>query len=129
MSDLLLIIAQRDSSVYEPLAIFLGSCLASALLILSHLALWQRRLSLSARYTVGVACIGVGVTISAALLAEWIVAIVFWPVAGAGGATVVVLHWWRAQRNEPPGETDATYQAGRLVGHAEEASRVAANKR
>lgn len=124
MSDLLLIIAQRDSSVYEPLTIFLGSCLASALLTLSHLALWQRRLSLSARYTVGVACIGVGVTISAALLAEWIIAIVFWPVASAGFATVVVLHWWRAQRNEPSGETCAAFEAGRIVGHAEEGSRA-----
>jgi hypothetical protein len=107
--------------VYEPLAILTGSIVALALLFAEHVALWpyQERLHQVARYVIGTATIGIGVTLTAALLNVWLIAIAFWCVAGPGGALIVSL-WWA--RGIDAARIDAATDAGMLAGQAREES-------
>jgi hypothetical protein len=78
-------------------AIFTGSFLTFVLLVAAHLILWPYRARLRRvhSYVVGVSMIGVGVTMTAFLLGQWIIAITFWAVSGPGGFAVIVAWWLR----------------------------------
>lgn len=80
-----------------------GTALTSSLLLLEHLLLWDARdrLPLTARYTLGTAAIGAGVTWTAYRRRELLPALTFWCIAGVGGALVVTAHWLRAQSEQP----------------------------
>jgi hypothetical protein len=80
-----------------------GATLTSGLLLLEHVILWDTRdrLPLTARYTLGTAAIGAGVTWAAFRRQELLPALTFWCIAGAGGALVVTAHWLRAQSEQP----------------------------
>jgi hypothetical protein len=78
------------------IGIFLGGALLSGvLLIAAHVGLYQWRDSLHrvANYTIGVACLLIGFTVSCGLLDAWVFAVGAWIVAGVGGA-VIALAWW-----------------------------------
>lgn len=97
-------IYRKGESVYHELPpIVEGATVSSSLLILEHLLLWdvRDRLPLTARYTLGTAAIGAGVTWAALRRHDPIAAITFWCVAGAGGALIVSAHWMRAQCEQP----------------------------
>lgn len=96
----------------------LGSAVSAVAIAAAHLLLWPRRLSLVWRYTVGVCCIGVGVSAVAVKRRDQELAITFWAVAGAAGATTAVLHRWREERGELAGEQRTLIQAGRVAGRA-----------
>lgn len=78
-------------------AIFAGSLLTLILLVTLHLILWPYRAIMRRvhAYVVGVTCIGMGVTLAAFLMQQWIVAITFWAVTGPGGFAVSALWLWR----------------------------------
>lgn len=101
-------------------AVRAGALTAALLALAEHIALWpyRDRLPLAARYTLGVAAIGAGVTVSAARRKRWSGVISFWCCAGASGAAVVALHFWRSLRGESawPGHL---FEAGRVAGKAE----------
>ena len=80
-----------------------GATLSSSLLILEHLLLWdvRDRLPLTARYTLGTAAIGAGVTWTSLRRNDPIAAVAFWAIAGMGGALIVSAHWMRAQSEQP----------------------------
>lgn len=71
-------------------AIFAGSLLTLTLLITAHFLLWPYRKIMRRvhSYVVGTTCIGVGVTLAAFLMEQWIVAITFWAVCGPGGLAI-----------------------------------------
>lgn len=82
----------------ESQSIFAGSLLTLILLITAHLLLWPYRKIMRRvhSYVVGTTCIGVGITLAAFLMGEWIIAITFWAVAGPGGlaiATAWLIRW------------------------------------
>lgn len=83
--------------VYEFQAIVAGGLVAAVLLTLCHLLLWEARpnLALVPRYTIGVACLNLGVTVTGWILGFWLLPIVVWSIAGMGGAAVASLHIWR----------------------------------
>lgn len=100
-------------------AIFAGSLLTLTLLVTAHLLLWPYRKIMRRvhSYVVGVTCIGVGITLSAFLMGQWIVAIAFWAVAGPGGcaiATAWLIRWVIEERNR--GDS----MAARIIQRAEE---------
>lgn len=74
-----------------------GAGLTSGLLLFEHLTLWElrTRLPMIARYALGTFAIGAGVTFASPQ------ARVFWPVAVAGGATVVAAHLARRLQAQP----------------------------
>lgn len=78
-------------------AVFAGSFLTCILLIVAHVALWpyRDRMRRVHSYIVGTACIGVGITLTALLLQQWIIAITFWSVAGPGGFAIAAAWWIR----------------------------------
>lgn len=78
-------------------ALFAGSLLTFVLLVSMHLVLWPYRARLRRvhSYTIGVTCIGCGVTLTAFLLEQWIIAITFWVVTGPGGFAIAVAWWLR----------------------------------
>ena len=78
-------------------AVFAGSFLTFILLITAHLILWPYRARMRRvhSYTVGTFLIGVGVTMTAFLLGQWIIAITFWCVTGPGGFAVIIAWWLR----------------------------------
>jgi hypothetical protein len=84
--------------VNESLAIFSGAALGAILLLAEHLALWRyrERLSKPQAYVIGTATCGAAITLVAGLLDDWRIAIVFWTVVGAGGATVAGAYLVRA---------------------------------
>ena len=89
------------------------------LLLASHLTLWPYRHIMRRvhSYVIGTACIGVGVTVAAFLMQQWIVAITFWFVAGPGGfaiATAWLVRWVLEERDR----SDTAARA--LIAHAEE---------
>ena len=71
-------------------AIFAGSLLTLILLTALHFLLWPYRKIMRRvhSYVVGTACIGVGVTLAAFLLGDWLIAITFWAVCGPGGLVI-----------------------------------------
>lgn len=78
-------------------AIVAGGSLTSVVLAILHLLLWEARpnMKLVPRYTIGVAVINLGLTVTGWLLGVWIIPIAAWGVAGMGGAVVGALHLWR----------------------------------
>lgn len=80
----------------EVLAIFAGCVVSSALLLAAHLGLYKR-LPDEGAYTVGVACLGVGLITTGALLESWVLVIAFGCIAGSGGALIVSARWIRRQ--------------------------------
>lgn len=101
-------------------AIRAGAMTAALLALAQHVALWdyRDRIPLAGRYTLGVAAIGAGVTVSGARRKRWFGVISFWCSAGATGVLVASLHWWRIQRGQPP-EGEAAYWAGVAAGKAQ----------
>ena len=90
--------------MYDDLeAITEGATLSSGILLAQHALLWDRRdrLPITARYTLGTAAIGAGVTWTAVRRNDPIAAITFWCVAGAGGMLIISAHWLRAQSEQP----------------------------
>lgn len=83
----------------ELLAISIGAVVAAALLIVEHVTLWQQPWTLSrpASYAVGTATLGLGISITAALLNQPLIAYVFWGVAIPAGAMVIIAYWMRAK--------------------------------
>lgn len=84
-------------------AIAEGAALSSTILLFEHVMLWdvRDRMHITARYTLGTAAIGAGVTWAALRRGDPLAAITFWCVAGAGGALVVSAHWLRAMHEQP----------------------------
>ncbi len=84
-------------------AIIEGAALSSTILLAEHTLLWDKRnlIPITARYTLGTAAIGAGVTWAAMRRNDPIAAITFWCIAGAGGVLVVSAHWLRAQSEQP----------------------------
>lgn len=101
-------------------AIRSGAMTAALIALVQHIALWEYRdrIPLAGRYTLGVAAIGAGVTVSGAKRGRWAGVISFWCCAGVTGVLVVALHWWRIQLGQPP-EGEAAYHAGFAAGKAE----------
>lgn len=100
-------------------AIFTGSLLTLILLVASHLLLWPYRKIMRRvhSYVIGTACIGLGITLAAFLLNQWIIAITFWAVAGPGGfaiASAWLIRWIIEER----GRGDS--MAARIIQVAEE---------
>ena len=100
-------------------AIFAGSLLTLVLLLTLHVSLWPYRKIMRRvhSYVVGTACIGVGVTLAAFLMGQWLIAITFWAVTGPGGfavATAWLVRWIIEER----GKSDST--AARIIARAEE---------
>ena len=100
-------------------AIVAGSLLTLVLLIAEHLALWPYRRIMRRvhAYVIGTASIGMGVTLVAFLLDQWLIAIVFWSVCGPGGFAVAGLwlgRWVIEERQK--GDT----AAARIIARAEE---------
>ena len=67
-------------------------------LLALHIALWPYREQISKpeAYIIGLGTVGGAVTMIAALLGDWRIAIVFWAVAGAGGVSVGGAYLYRA---------------------------------
>ena len=100
-------------------AIFAGSLLTLVLLITAHLLLWPYRTIMRRvhSYVVGTTCIGVGVTLAAFLMGQWVIAITFWAVAGPGGCAVAsawLIRWIVEERAAGNG------MAARIIQRAEE---------
>lgn len=97
-----------------------GAMTSALLALAQHVALWEYRdrIPLAGRYTLGVAAIGAGVTVSGARRKRWFGVISFWCSAGLTGVLVVALHWWRIQQGQQP-EGEAAYWAGVAAGKAE----------
>lgn len=90
-------------------AIAAGAAVAALLLLVAHVLLWpyQSQLHIVAKYTVGVACLNLGITLAAVLLADVRMALVVWAVSGTGGVVIASCWWLRgviAQRREVRGE-------------------------
>jgi hypothetical protein len=101
-------------------AICAGATTAAALALVQHVALWEYRdrIPLAGRYTLGVAAVGAGVSISGAMRGRWAGVVSFWCCAGTTGVLVASLHWWRIQMGQPP-EGEAAYHAGFAAGQAQ----------
>jgi hypothetical protein len=84
-------------------AISEGATLTTLLLAAEHLLLWgmRDRMHITARYTLGTAAIGAGLTWSALRRKDYAGAAAFWTIAGCGGALVVSAHWLRSLRGHP----------------------------
>ena len=100
-------------------AIVAGSLLTMTLLIAEHLSLWPYRHIIRRvhAYVIGTASIGVGITLVAFLLDEWLIAIVFWAVCGPGGFAIAaawLIRWVIEERQN--GDT----AAARIIARAEE---------
>ena len=100
-------------------AIFAGSFLTLTLLVAFHFLLWPYRKIMRRvhSYVVGTACIGVGVTLAAFLMDQWIVAITFWAVTGPGGLAVAsawLIRWIIDER------AGGASMAARIIQRAEE---------
>lgn len=100
-------------------SIFAGALLTMTLLIAEHIALWPYRHIIRRvhAYVIGTASIGVGVTLVAFLLNQWLIAIVFWAVCGPGGfaiASAWLVRWLIEERKR--GDT----AAARIIARAEE---------
>jgi hypothetical protein len=100
-------------------AIFAGSLLTLILLVSLHFALWKYRKIMRRvhNYVIGTACIGLGVTLAAFLLNQWLIAITFWAVAGPGGFAIAAA-WLIRWIIEERGKGDS--MAARIVQIAEE---------
>jgi hypothetical protein len=86
-------------------SIFTGSLLTLVLLVTSHLLLWPYRKIVRRvhAYVIGTTCIGVGVTLAAFLMGEWIIAITFWAVTGPGGLAIAsawLIRWIIEERGK-----------------------------
>jgi hypothetical protein len=101
--------------VYENM---FGMATTAVTIVAAHLLLWPQRLSLVWRYTIGICCIGAGISVTAAQRRDKELAVTFWAMAGAAGATTAVLHKWREERGSPAGEQQAYIRAGRVAGRA-----------
>lgn len=100
-------------------AIFAGSLLTLVLLVTAHFLLWPYRKIMRRvhSYVVGTACIGLGITLAAFLMGQWIVAITFWAVAGPGGcavATAWLVRWIVEEKR------NGSSMAARIIQRAEE---------
>lgn len=97
--------------MYSSFAIFVGAFVTCALLLTAHIALWSyhERLKRVHAYIVGTTAIGVGVTVASLLIGDTMILIVFWFVAGPGGALIAAAWWIRGivtARNEARALTD-----------------------
>lgn len=81
----------------DALAIFAGAMLSACVLLIEHIVLWpyQHQITKQKAYVIGVATIGLGILLSAALLGDWRIAIAFGCVSGLGGAVVTGAYWYR----------------------------------
>lgn len=107
------------------IALVAGSATTAALILLEHILCWHQRLPLAARYALGVAAICLGVIVAASIVARWEMIITWGVIVLVAGITTLALHWRRSLKGERTGEDEATFQAGRLAGHAEEGANVA----
>lgn len=100
-------------------AIFAGSLLTLILLVCLHLFLWpyQKVLHRLHSYVVGIASIGAGITLTALLLNQWIVAIAFWAIVGPGGFAVAIAYWIRGVED---GRKKYREAAARILRRSEE---------
>lgn len=82
-----------------------GAAVAAALLTAEHLALYPVRDTLhpTARYTLGVAALGIGHTVACALVGDARAAWRLWAVVAAGGGAVLAGY---AARGELPGRDE-----------------------
>jgi hypothetical protein len=80
-----------------------GAATAAALLTAEHLLMYDRRDTYHplARYTAGVAALGIGHTVACALSGDARAALRLWLVVAAGGGSVLALY---AARGELPGQ-------------------------
>lgn len=100
------------------LPIVVGALISTLALVAEHLALWAVKLPLTARYTIGTATIGGGLTIACWLRGAWFGALAFWVIAGAGGVAVASLHFWRDRHAQHPRDIDDAFAAGQLAARA-----------
>lgn len=100
-------------------AIFAGSLLTLILLMSEHFLLWPYRKIMRRvhSYVLGTASIGLGVTLAAFLMDQWLIALTFWFVAGPGGFAVAaawLIRWVIEERGK--GDTIAAL----IIARAEE---------
>ncbi len=97
-----------------------GVAVTGALLIGSHLLLWQRPIPLAGRYAIGVGALNIGLTVIAqdTPLKAWHA----WFLSGISGGMVVGLHAWRASTGQQTAAIQRSVRAGRLAERAERAA-------
>lgn len=110
--------------MYEVKSTIAGACTATALLAVEHVACWKLNLPLVVRYALGTGAIVAGATVSGALRDDLKPVRELCVIAGAGGALVVALHWWREIRGERPQDIEAAFQMGKLAAKWEVKSAV-----
>lgn len=106
-----------------------GALISATLVTTEHLALWDVRLPLTWRYTIGMATVGVGITLAAMERRDWRTAVDFWAITGASGCIVAGLHFWREARGDKPREILAAREAGRILERLEGRTNGTARKR
>jgi hypothetical protein len=115
-------IAREGTAVYELTRsfqpIFTGTLLTLFLLAVQHFGLWEIKMPLVARYILGTASIGAGVTLASYLIGDGLIAGVFWAIAIAGGALIAPLHVWRHFRGQLPADINDAFRAGAIVRRA-----------
>ena len=94
-----------------------GMLLSALLLTIEHLLLWRTAIKTTTRYALGTAAIGAGLSLAALLAGEWF-ALLFWPIAAAGGLLVEGLHRWRASRGETTPDIENAFAAGQVAARA-----------
>lgn len=95
-----------------------GILLTLLLLSIQHFGLWEIKMPLVLRYTLGTAALGAGATLALGMIGDWWAVGVVWLVAGAGGALIAPLHLWRHYRGQKPADVEDAFQAGALVRRA-----------
>jgi hypothetical protein len=101
--------------VAELISILIGALAASLLLLVEHVTLWPYKClpHYTARYVLGTAALGLGLTIWATITDRLIAAVAFWAIAGCGGATVIIAYWVRGQLAKHDREA---FTAGQVAG-------------
>lgn len=83
----------------EFVAICIGCLVASLSLVSCHILFWGKGEPLVA-YAIGTACLDLGLSVTGAILQNWLLIVVPWAVALVGGATVVLCWWVRGLRED-----------------------------
>lgn len=104
--------------VTESCATLTGAAVIAAILAAEHLLMFDRRDEYSplARYTLGVAALGIGHTLACALAGDALGALRLWVVVAAGGGTVLGLYAARGELRPADGLAWVDRGVRRLLG-------------
>lgn len=97
---------------------YTGILLTLLLLTIEHYSLWEIKLPLVVRYTLGVGSIGAGLSLTAGMQGWTLYLLEFWANVVCAGLLVGALHglrWWRGQR---PADVEDAFRAGAIARRA-----------